>query len=134
MSDEDANGGSNARQLGTAENLGIVHVQAGANPTCRHGLPQAIQKRIEALVRVKLGMREETAGIIENGIQEDLHAPATGALDVGPEQHVGLPDLITPLRFELLVRGCRQQLRSGQAALVEEAIQSGGGDRRRAGV
>src|SRR5580700_2931284 len=134
MSDEDADGGSNARQLGTAENLGIVHVQAGANPTCSHGLPQAIQKRIEPLVRGKLSVREETAGIIENGIQKDLHAPATRALDVGPEQHVGLPDLITPLCFELLVRRCRQQLTGGQTALFEKAIQSGGGNRGGAGA
>src|ERR1700685_1808708 len=132
MSDENADGGSNARQLGTAVNLGIVHVQAGANPTCSHGLPQAIQKRIEPLVRVKLSMRDETAGIIENGIQKDLHAPAARALDVGPEQHVGLPDLITPLGFELLVCGCSQQLTGGQTALFEEAIQSGGRTRREA--
>jgi len=72
-------------------------------------------------------MRDEAAGIIQGGVQEGLHLAAAWALDVGPEQHVGLPDLIAGLSFELLVRGRDQQLALSEAALFEEPVQRGGG-------
>jgi hypothetical protein len=118
----------NTRQLLTAIDLGIVHIQAGGHAACGHGLAQAIEERIQSLVRVKLGMRNQAAGVVQNGVQEDLHASPTGALNVRAEQHIGLPDLVATFRFELLVRWRGQQLASGQAAPLEKAIQRGRGD------
>jgi hypothetical protein len=72
-------------------------------------------------------MRDEAAGVIQGGVQKGLYLAAARALDVGPEQHVGLPDLIAGLGFELLVRGRDQQLAFGETTLFEEAVQRGGG-------
>jgi len=50
-------------------------------------------------------------------------------LDPRTEQHIGLPDLIGVLRFELLARGggFGQQLMGGETVLPQKAIQRGGG-------
>jgi len=53
---------------------------------------------------------DETAGIVERGVEKDLHAAAAGAFDPGAEEHVGLPDLIGEFGFELFVRLGREQL------------------------
>ena len=79
----------------------------------------------------RVALRDEAAGVIQCGVQEGLHLAATRALDVGPEQHVGLPDLIAGLGFELLVRGRDQQLPFGETVLFEEAVERGGGHARR---
>ena len=73
-------------------------------------------------------MRDESAGIIQGGVQEGLHLAAAGALDVRPAEHVGLPDLVAQFGFELLVRRRGQQLPFRKAALFEETVQCGGGD------
>jgi hypothetical protein len=36
------------------------------------GLAQAVQKGVESLVGIELGMRDETAGVVQRGLQEDL--------------------------------------------------------------
>src|ERR1700751_5928323 len=68
---------------------------------------QKIERRIESLAGIKLRVRDEPAGIVERGVEEHLHASSSRALNPGTEQHVGLPDLIANLRFELLMRGAR---------------------------
>ena len=60
-------------------------------------------------------------------MQKGLHLAAARPLDIGAKQHVGLPDLIAELGFELLVRGGFEQLTFGETALFEEAVQRGGG-------
>ncbi len=126
--DQSAERGGNAGQLLGAINLGIVDVEPGGHTTGRDGLAQTIERGIESLAGIELGMRDEAAGVIQGGVQEGLHLAAAGALDVGTEQHVGLPDLIAGLGFELLVGGRDQQLALGETALLEEAVQRGGGD------
>ncbi len=101
-------------------------------PVGHSALPQAIRKA-SAAVSIKLGVRDQTAGVVENGIQEGLHAPATRTLDVRPVQHVRLPYLIASFGFELLMRWRSHQLAGGQVALFEEAMQSRGRDVRRVG-
>ena len=113
-----------------AIDLGVVHVEADGHAAGGDGLAQAIQAGIQALAGIELGVRDEPAGVIERGVQEGLHLAAAGPLDVGAEEHVGLPDLIAVFGFELLVRRGSEQLPFREAALFEEAIQRGGGDRR----
>src|SRR5271165_7368057 len=60
-------------------------------------------------------------------MQKDLYLTAARALDVRTEEHVGLPDLVAELGFELLVGGRRQQLALGESVLFEEAVERGGG-------
>ena len=131
--DEDADGSGDARQLRRAIDLGVVHVEPGGHAASGDGLAQAVQKRIQSLVGIELGVRDEAAGIVERGLEEDLHLAAARALDPGAEQHVGLPDLIGVLGFELLVRGGfgEQQLAFGEAAGAQETIERGG---RQAGL
>jgi hypothetical protein len=62
-------------------------------------------------------------------MQECLHLAAAGALDIGTIEHIRLPDLIAVFGFVLLARRGSEQLAFGKAALFEEAIQGGGGDR-----
>jgi len=72
MNDEDADGGGDARQLRRAVDLGVVQVEARGNSARRDGLPQAIEKRIEPLIEIELRARDETAGVVERGLQEHL--------------------------------------------------------------
>ena len=129
--DENADGGGDARQLRAAIDLGVIHVETHGQAAGGDGLAQAVQAGIQALAGIELGVRDEPAGIVEGGMQEGLHLAAAGALDVGAIEHVGLPDLVAVFGFELLVRRRGEQLPFGEAALFEEAIQGGGGDRRR---
>ena len=115
---------------GRAIDLGVVHVEPDGQAAGGDGLAQAIQAGIQSLAGIELGVRDEPAGIVEDGVQKGLHLAAAGALDVGAEEHVGLPDLIAVFGFELLVRRGSEQLAFGEAALFEEAIQRGGGQRR----
>ncbi len=91
-------------------------------------MPQAIEKRIETLIGIELGVRDEAAGIVERGLQKHLALAAARPFDPRTEEHVGLPDLIGELRFELLARGggLRQQLMGGKTALAQKTIQRGG--------
>ena len=131
--DEDADGSGDARQLRRAIDLGVVHVEAGGDAAGGDGLAQAVQKRIQSLVGIELSVRDEAAGVIERGLEEDLHLAAAGALDPGAEEHVGLPDLIGELGFVLFVRGgfVEQQLAFGESAGAQETIERGG---RQAGL
>ena len=105
----------------------LPHNSALVSPVFRgDGLAQTIQASVQPLAGIELGVRNEAAGIIEDGVEEDLEFAAAGALNIGAKQHVGLPDLIAGLGFELLVRGWDQQLPLGETALFEEAIQRGG--------
>ena len=131
--DEDADGGGDARQLRGAVDLGVVHVEAGGNAAGGDGLAQAVEKGVQSLVGIELGVRDEAAGVVERGLQEDLHLAAARALDPGAEEHVGLPDLVGELGFVLFVGGgfVEQQLAFGEAAGAQEAIERGG---RKAGL
>jgi len=128
MHDEDADGSGDAGQLRRAIDLAIVHVEAGGNAAGGDGLPQAIEKRIQPLVGIELSVGDETAGIVECGLQEDLLLASAGARDSGAEEHVALPDRIGELGFILFARGrfVEQQLAFGEAAGAQEAIERGG--------
>ena len=78
-------------------------------------------------------MRDEAAGIIECGLQEDLLFASARSSDPGAEEHVGLPDLIGKLGFVLFVGGgfVEQELAFGEAAGAQETIERGG---RKAGL
>ena len=75
----------------------------------------------------RTGVRDESAGIVQRGLEEDLHLAPAGALNPRAEQHVGLPDLIRKLRFVLLVCGgfVEQQLALGEPAGAQETIERG---------
>src|SRR5256885_17069380 len=64
-------------------------------------------------------------------LKKDLHLAAIRAPDPGAKQHVGLPDLIAVFGFKLLMRLRREQLPFREAALFEETIQRGSGERGR---
>ena len=68
-------------------------------------MAQAVEKGVQSLVGIELGMRDEAAGIVERGLQEDLLLAAAGARDPGAKEHIGLPDLVGKLGFVLFVRG-----------------------------
>ena len=87
-----------------AIDLGVVDVEPDRHAAGGDGLAQTIERGIESLAGIKLGVRDEAAGVIESGVQEGLHLAAARALDVGAEEHVGLPDLVAVFGFELLVR------------------------------
>ena len=78
------------------------------------------EKRIQSLIRIELGVRDQTAGVVERGLQIHLHLAARGALHPGTEQHIRLPGLIGELGFVLFVSGGRgfvqQQLPFGKSA------------------
>ena len=124
MYDEDADGSGDAGQLRGAVDLGVVHVEARGDAAGGDGLAQAVQKGVQSLVGTQLGMRDEAAGVVQGGLQEDLLFASAGTLDPGAEEHVGLPDLIGKLRFILFARGglVEQQLAFGEPA-------GGGNDR-----
>jgi hypothetical protein len=90
-------------------------------------LAQAVQKGVESLVGIELGVWDETAGIIERGLEEDLLLAAARPPDPGTEEHVGLPDLIRKLGFVLFMRGSflEQQLAFGETAGAQETIECG---------
>jgi hypothetical protein len=67
-------------------------------------LAQAVQAGIQTLAAVELGMRDEAASIIEDGMQQGLHLAAARTLDVRTIEHVRLPDQIAVFGFELLMR------------------------------
>jgi hypothetical protein len=72
-------------------------------------------------------VRDEAAGVVERGLEEDLPLAAARPPDPGTEQHVGLPDLIGKLGFVLFMRGSfvEQQLAFGEAASAQETIERG---------
>ena len=72
-------------------------------------------------------MRDETAGIVQRSLEEDLLLASAPPLDPGAEEHVGLPDLVGELRFVLFVRGgfVEQQLALGEPAGAQETIERG---------
>ena len=113
---------------GRAIDLGVVHVEAGGEAARGDGLAQTVEEGIQALVGIELGVRDEAAGIVERGLQEDLHFAAAGAVDPGAEEHVGLPDLVGALGFVLFVCGglVEQELALGESAGAQETIESGG--------
>jgi hypothetical protein len=108
---QSAEGGGNARQLGRAIYLSIVHVETNGYSAGRDGVAQTVERGIESLAGIKLGMGNESAGVIESGVQKDLHAAAiVHPPDPGAKQHVGLPDLIAEFGLKLLVRRRCEQL------------------------
>ena len=108
--DQSAEGGGNARQLRRAINLSIVHVQAKGYSAGGDGVAQTVERGIQSLAGIKLGMGNESAGVIESGVQKDLHAAAIQPPDPGAKQHVCLPDLIAEFGLKLLVRRRGEQL------------------------
>src|SRR5260370_1330595 len=61
--------------------LGVVHVEAGGYATGRDGLAQAVQKGVQPLVGIELSVRDEAAGVVERGLEEDLLLASPRALD-----------------------------------------------------
>ena len=122
MDDEHADGGRDPRQLRAAVDLGVIHIQPHRDTAGRDGLAQAVQADVQALAGIELGVRDEPAGVIEDGMQQSLHLAAAGTLDIGAIEHVRLPDLIGVFGFELLVRRGSEQLAFSEAALFEETI------------
>jgi hypothetical protein len=102
--DQGADRCGNARQLRRAIDLGIVDVETGGHAAGGDGVAQTVERGIESLAGIKLGMGNEAAGVIDGGVKKDLQAAATGAPNPGAKQHVGLPDFIAELGFKLLVR------------------------------
>ena len=127
MHDEDADGSGDAGQLRGAVDLGVVHVETGGDTAGRDGLAQAVQKGVQPLVGIELGMRDEAAGVVECGLEEDLLLAAVGPRDPGAEEHIGLPDLIGKLSFVLFVRGglVEKELTFGEPVGAQETIERG---------
>jgi hypothetical protein len=73
-------------------------------------------------------MRDEPAGVVEDGMRQSLHLAAARALDIGAIEHVRLPDLVAVFGFELLVGRRSEQLTFGEAALFKKPIHGGSGD------
>jgi len=119
-----------------AVDFGVVHVEARGDAACRDGLAQAVQKGIQPLVGIELGVRDEAAGVIERSLEKDLHLASTRTLNPRAEQHVGLPDLVGELRFVLFVRGgfVEQQLALGEPAGAQETIERGSRQTRLVGL
>ena len=57
-------------------------------------MAQAVEEAIQALIGIELGMRDQTAGVVERGLEKHLPLAAAAALHPRAEQHIGLPDLI----------------------------------------
>ena len=125
MHDEDADRGGNACQLWTAIHFGVIDIEANGEAAGGDGLTETVQEGVQSLVGVELGVRDEAAGVIQDGVQEGLPLTAPGALDVRAVEHVRLPDLIRVLSFEFFVCRGREQLALGEATLLEEAIEGG---------
>ena len=70
-------------------------------------------------------------GTGNKGTVELCAAEEPGSQSVGCAQQIRLPELIAEFGFELLVGGLAEQWAGREAALLEEAIEGGGGDRRR---
>jgi hypothetical protein len=85
MHDEDADRGGDAGQLRGAVDLGVVHVETRGNAAGGNSLAQAVQEGIQPLVGIELGMRDEAAGIVERGLEEDLLLASTRSSDPGAE-------------------------------------------------
>src|SRR5579864_1622623 len=124
---ENADGGGDAGQLRRAVDLGVVHVEARGDAAGGDGLAQAVQKGVEPLVGIELGVRDEAAGVIERSLEEDLLLAAARPSDPRAEEHVRLPDLIGKLRFVLFVGGglVEKELAFGEAASAQETIERG---------
>jgi hypothetical protein len=99
-------------------------------------MPRAVQKGIQPLVGIELGVRDEAAGVVERGLEKDLLLASTRAFNPRAEEHVGLPDLVGELRFVLLARGgfVEQQLALGKPAGAQETIERGSRQARLFGV
>src|SRR5260370_34673023 len=92
---QSAEGGGNARQLRRAINLSIVHVETNGYSAGRDGVAQTVERGIESLAGIKLGMGNESAGVIERGVQKDLQAAAiVHPPRQGAQQHGGMPNLV----------------------------------------
>src|SRR5207237_2608459 len=102
--------------------------EAGGQAPRGHGLLPAVQQRLQPLVGIELGVGDEAAGVVQDGAKEGLPFRAAGTLEVGAIEQVRLPDLITELRFELLVPGLAEQFPGSEAALLEEAVERGSGE------
>ena len=86
-------------------------------------MTQTIQAGIQALAVVELGVRDEPAGVIQDGMQHGLHLAAARAPHIRTIEHVRLPDLVAVLGFELLAGLGSEQLLFRKAALLQETIQ-----------
>ena len=130
MHDEDADRSGDARQLRRAVDFGVVHIETRGHAARGDGLAKAVEEAIQALVGIELGMQDETAGIVERGLEEYLLFAAAGPFHPRAEQHVGLPDLIGALSLVLFVRGgggfVQQQLTFSESARTQETVNGGG--------
>src|SRR4051812_4872925 len=126
MNDERAERSGNAGQLRRAVHLRVIDVKANRDASCGQGLAQTIERGVESLAGIELGVRDEAARVIERGVEKHLSPAAACALNPGTEEHVGLPDLITEFGFELLMSLRREQLLFRQTALFEKAVERRG--------
>src|SRR5260370_26998826 len=101
---QSAEGGDNARQLRRAINLSIVHIETNGYSPGRDGVAQTVERGIESLAGIKLGMGNESAGVIESGVDKERHGAAlVSPPDPGAKQHAGLADLIASVAHKVLV-------------------------------
>ena len=123
MDDNDTKRSRNPSQLRGTVDFCIIGIVTDGYTAGPDRLTEAIQSRVQSLVRIKLAMGNDAAGVVENGMKKNLHFAAAGALDVGTVQHVRLPDIIAKFRLEFLIRLGSEELALGQAALLEESVQ-----------
>src|SRR5215470_1549693 len=82
VDDEHAHRCRDPRQLRATIDLGVIHVKPDGDATSSGGLAEAVQAGIQALACVKLRVRDESAGVIQNGMQQRLYFAAARALHI----------------------------------------------------
>ena len=73
VNDQGAERSGDARQLRGAIDLRVVDVETNGHAASGDGVAQTIERSIEPLAGIKLGMRDQSAGVIERGVEKDLH-------------------------------------------------------------
>src|SRR5688500_9788732 len=110
MHDQNTDRSGDALQLAPGIDLSVSDMAADRNAAGGNGLAQAMEQTFQSLFGIELGMRDQTAGIVENAAEKTLALAAANPLNVGAEHDIRLPDLIGVFRFELLEAGFTQQL------------------------
>ena len=68
MDDERADRCRDPGQLRAAVDLGVIHIQPDRDTAGRDGLAQAVQANVQTFAGIELGVRDEPAGVIEDGM------------------------------------------------------------------
>lgn len=69
MDNERADGCGDPRQLRAAVDLAVIHIEPPRYATSCDRLAEAIQTGIQTLAGIELGVRNEPAGVIQDGMQ-----------------------------------------------------------------